>query len=139
MLQRVLDRGLAANLLPAPVPIVSVDFASRVAGRALYLVPARCEGLAHRTAVAAGSGLGLRGRPMFADRIAESFDGAALVAIDAVSVCRAPSGCAPRALTSWRSPKSSVGVGRARAFFGSARADWSPASPFFAVPAGPVG
>ncbi|MBK7950688.1 MAG: (deoxy)nucleoside triphosphate pyrophosphohydrolase [Deltaproteobacteria bacterium] len=35
MLQRVLDRGLAANPLPAPVPIVSVDWASRVAGRAL--------------------------------------------------------------------------------------------------------
>jgi 8-oxo-dGTP diphosphatase len=141
-LRRGLDRGgdRDANERPLarPVPIVSVDWAKGMAGRAVYA--AWPEGSAWRIARPAPPRDGWRLEAILglAESIAAPFGGACLVAIDAVLGLPDRFGAQtgregfPAALAAL---EASGALGR------SVRSpdDWSTGSPFFAVGAGPGG
>jgi 8-oxo-dGTP diphosphatase len=132
------DRGAPERPLARPVPIVSVDWAKGVGGRAVYT--ARPEGSGWRIARPAPPRDGWRLDAILglAESLAAPFAGACLVAIDAVlglpDRFGAQTGCNgfPAAL-------ESLEASGALARSVRSASDWSTESPFFAVGAGPGG
>lgn len=137
-LRRVLERGLEADPMPDPVPIVSVDWASRVGGRALYVARPVAAGWRIERPPPPKTGWRFEDVLSLAEAIGEPFDGAALVAIDAVLGLPRTYGLRAEGegfLTAVEGLEASGGLDQTSREPG----DWSPASPFFAVPAGPGG
>ena len=82
-LRRVLGFGPVARPLTRPVPIVSVDWAARAAGRAVYTAQPCASGWRIERAAPPRDGWRLEQVLATAERVGAAFGGASLIAIDA--------------------------------------------------------
>lgn len=146
LLHRLLARGLEAKPAAGRVPIVSVDWASRVAGRAVAVARPTPGGWHIGLETAPEAGWSFATLLDRAEQVAEPFGGGALVAIDAV--LGLPLGYGIRAEAEGLVARGSGFASAMAALDASgalvARAssdprDWSIAKPFFAVPPGAGG
>jgi hypothetical protein len=138
ILKRLLGRGLRDCPLPSSIPIVSVDWAKETKGRAVYAASPKAVGWLIERPAPPNGGWSLEEILKLAERLAEPFDGSALVAIDAVIGVPVGYGlqtgleCFPEVMD-WLDRQGALGR--------SIRdpEDWAPESPFFAVNAGEGG
>lgn len=138
-LRRALERGLEADARMRPAPIVSVDWAGRPDGRAVYTALPRPAGGWHiARAEPPAAGWSFEDVLGLAEQLAAPFDGRALVSIDAVLGLPRTHGL--RVGNAGFVAALDI-LDAAGAFDRTAREpeDWSPEAPFFAVPAGAGG
>lgn len=137
-LRRALGRGLLASPLARPIPIVSVDWASRGAGRAVYTAQPAASGWRIERAAPPREGWCLEQVLAIAERVGAAFGGACLIAIDAVLGVphgygiRTGSGDFPAWIEAW----AAAGALERSAL---APEDWSTRAPFFRVARGKGG
>lgn len=139
-LRRVLQRGLGCPEAPLarPIPIVSVDWAKDARQRAVYTARPAASGWRIGRAEPPKGGWSLDPVLALAESLAAPFAGACLVAIDAV--LGLPGRFAERLAADGFLPAiDALEASGALARSVGAPAEWSPASPFFAVAAGAGG
>lgn len=138
VLERARERSPDERPLARPIPIVSVDWAKRLGGRAVYT--ARPEGSGWRIARAAPTrdGWCLDSILGLAESLAAPYAGACLVAIDAVLGLPDRYG-AQTGVEGFPAALEWLEAGGGLADAARSSEAWSVASPFFAVGAGPGG